>query len=163
MSARERFFKKIQQNKQPVPAGDNPVAAEIAQFCRQMDALAQQIAQWLDGSGIEVSIATKYLNDLSTIGTSLNSGASHYEIATIRLLNENRSVSVMPEQFYQDGDKGCVTIILDTPDRVPDRQRFYLHMAPEGGWLVRAKYQGEQGSVMLLTEDVYIQVIEHLD
>jgi hypothetical protein len=84
VSARERFFKKVQQNK-VLPRNEKPVEADIRTFCQQMDKLSEQIGEWLQGSGIEIVLSTKYLNDLSALGTSLNSGVARYEITTIRL------------------------------------------------------------------------------
>ncbi|ALB63548.1 hypothetical protein AFK62_14020 [Cronobacter condimenti 1330] len=161
MSARERFFRKIQQNKQPAPAGDNPVAVDIARFCRQMDELAQQICQWLDGSGIDVINGTKHLSDLSTVGACLNSGASRYDIRTISIQHDNKSVSIAPAQLYASGRKGCITLTIDSPDLKHARQYFYLHMTTEDGWLIDDNAQPELNGV-LLTEEVFFKIIERL-
>ncbi|UMP77874.1 hypothetical protein MJ565_12310 [Klebsiella pneumoniae] len=82
MTARERFFKKLQQQQNPrrTAALDGSAAADIARFRQQMAALAQQISQWFDGTGIEVVISTRHLHDLSTLGYSLNSGICRYDI-----------------------------------------------------------------------------------
>ena len=161
MSARERFFKRAQQRQNSVLSGNGPVDADIQAFCQRMDDLALQVSEWLEGSGVEVIISTKYLQDLSTIGSSLNSGASHYQITTIRLQNNSRSVSITPEQLYQNGGKGCVTLTVETPDRVPGKARFYLCMAPEGGWFIRSEHQTVVGK-NFMTEDIFFRVIENL-
>ncbi len=83
MSARERFFKKVQQNSDSIPPGNKSAEAEIQAFRRRMDALVQQISQWFAGSGIEIILSTKHIHDLSTIGYSLNSGICRYDITTI--------------------------------------------------------------------------------
>ena len=161
MSVRERFFKKVQQKQNFTAPSDGSVEGDIQAFCQRMDELAQQVQQWFEGSGIDVAIATISLQDLSTIGHSLNSGASRYDITTIRLQNGTRSVSIVPGQLYQDGCTGCVTLTVDTPDCEPGRQRFYLSMKPEGGWFIREE---QQASTMksTLTEDVFFQTIENL-
>jgi hypothetical protein len=161
VSARERFFRKVQQHNGSTPPGKKSVEAEIHAFRQQMDELAQQIYQWFEGAGIEVIIAKKYLHDLSTVGLSLNSGVCRYEITTIRLQNGNRSVSIIPEQLCRAGDRGCVTMNVEAPDTVSGRQTFYLCMAPESGWLIRNEHQGAQGNV-LLSEDVFFRAIENL-
>ena len=159
MSARERFFKKVQQQN-TIPLTDGSVAADIQTFCQRMDELAQQVSAWFEGSGIDVVIATQSLQDLSTLGHSLNSGVSRYDITTIRLQNGTRSASIIPEQLYRDGHKGCAPLTLDTPDRVPARQRFYLTMAPESGWYIRHEHPVTKKSIM--TEDIFFQAIENL-
>lgn len=160
MSARERFFKKVQQQN-TTPLTDGSVAADIRAFLQRMDDLAQQVQQWFEGSGIEVVIGEKSLSDLSTVGLSLNSGASRYDITTIRLQNDTRSVSIAPVQLYLDGCTGCVTLTVDIPEREPGRQQFYLSMKPEGGWFIREE---QQAATMksTMTEDVFFRAIENL-
>lgn len=160
MSARECFFKKVQQQN-TIPPEDRSVEAHIQIFCLRMDELAQQMQQWFEGSGIEVVIGVKSLSDLSTVGRSLNRGASYYDITTIRLQNDIRSVSIAPVQLYQDGCAGCVTLTVDAPDREPGRQQFYLSMAPVEGWLIRNEQQ-VNNSYSVMTEDIFFQIIENL-
>ncbi|MNP52938.1 hypothetical protein D3C76_1473640 [compost metagenome] len=106
-------------------------------------------------------IGTKTLQDLSTVGRSLNSGVSRYDITTIRLQNDTRSVSILPEQLYQKGSKGCVTLTVEVPDLEPTRQRFHLSMAPEADWFIRAEHQAVSGKT-IMTEDVFFRAIENL-
>ncbi len=108
MTARERFFKKLQQQQNPqrtLPL-DGSAAADINAFRQQMAALAQQISQWFDGSGIDVEVSTRYLHDLSTLGYSLNSGICRYDIPAIRLQNGERSVNIVPQQLWNGVEKG---------------------------------------------------------
>ena len=108
MTARERFFKKLQQQQNPrrTAALDGSAAADIARFRQQMAELAQQISQWFDGTGIEVVISTRHLHDLSTLGYSLNSGICRYDIPAIRLQNGERSVNIVPQQLWDGVEKG---------------------------------------------------------
>lgn len=160
MSARERFFKKVQQNK-VLPRNEGPVEADIRVFCQHMDTLSEQIEEWLEGAGIDIILATKYLNDLSTLGTSLNSGVSRYEITTIRLQNGDRSVSITPEQLYKPGEKGCATLIVDVPDQPAGKQAFFLTMVPDEGWFIRGEHQ-ELRHRILLTEEAFFRTIDNL-
>lgn len=161
MSVRERFFKKVQQKQNGTVAGDGSVGADIQAFCQRMDELAQQVQLWFEGSGIEVIIAMKHLQDLSTVGRCLNSGASRYDITSIRLQNDIRSVSIMPEQLYQKGNKGCMTMTVDTPDCTSNKQQFYLCMAPESGWFIRGEHQTAANKI-IMTEDIFFRAIESL-
>lgn len=161
MSARERFLKRVQQKQNTTVPGDGTVDADIQAFCQRMDELAQQVQQWFNGSGIDVVIGTTSLQDLSTIGRSLNSGASRYDITTIKLQNDTRSVSILPEQLYQKGQKGCLTMTVEMPDLEPTRQHFYLSMAPEAGWFIRVEHQAVSGKT-IMTEDVFFRAIENL-
>lgn len=160
VSARARFFKKVQQQTVALPT-DGSVDTDIQAFCQRMAEFAQQIQQWFDGAGIRVTVASKYVQDLSTVGHSLNSGALRYEITTVRLQNDTRSVSILPEQLYRGGEKGCVTMTVNAPDRIPVKQLFYLCMAPEAGWIIRGEHQAIVKNA-IMTEDIFFRAIENL-
>ena len=161
MSARERFFRKMQQNGLPVCAGSKTVDADIARFCRQIDELVQHIRGWLEGSGIAMTRSTRHLSDLSTIGVSLNSGASRYDIALLRLQNDDKLVDIIPEQLYRNGGKGWVNLTVNVPGNKPEQRHFCLHMATESGWLICDEIQTLESSIPL-TEEIFFRVIEPL-
>ena len=158
MSARERFFKKVQQNSNSVPPGKKTAEAEIREFCQRMDELAQQIDQWFEGCGIEVITATRHIHDLSTIGYSLSSGICRYDITTVRLQNGERSASIIPEQLCRGAEIGCATMCVDAPGI---SQVFHLSMAAETGWFIRREHQGVKDNVMM-TEERFFQAVDRL-
>ena len=131
------------------------VTGRLVQIFTSSDELAQQVSEWLDWAGVDVVIGTSSLSDLSTVGRSLNSGTSRYDITTIR------RVSIAPLQLYQDGGTDCVTLTVDTPDREPGRQQFYLNIKSEGGWFIWEELQAVTIK-STMTEDVFFQVIENL-
>ncbi|ELW1647269.1 hypothetical protein KI694_01280 [Enterobacter oligotrophicus] len=158
MSARERFFKKVQQNTEIIPPGKKTAEAEIRAFCQRMDDLAQQITEWFAHSGIEVVLATKHIHDLSTIGFSLSSGICRYNITTIRLQNGERSVSIIPEQLCRDGEVGYVKMCVEACGIC---QVFYLSMAPKKGWFIRREHQDTKENI-LMTENLFFQAVDRL-
>lgn len=158
VSARERFFKKVQQNSDSTPPGNKTAEAEIQAFRRRMDALVQQISQWFAGSGIEVILSTKHIHDLSTIGYSLNSGICRYDITTLRLQNGDRHVSIVPEQLCRGVETGCMTMRVNAPGIT---QLFYLSMAPETGWFIRREHQSEKENV-IMTEELFFHAVDCL-
>ncbi|MES0266678.1 hypothetical protein [Citrobacter sedlakii] len=158
MSARERFFKKLQQHQASTPPGKKSAEAEIRVFCQRVDALVQQINVWFEGSGIEVITATKHIHDLSTIGFSLSSGICRYDITTIRLVNGDRSVSIMPEQLCRGAETGCVTMRVNAPGI---SQAFCLSMAPEEGWFIRREHLGVRENA-IMTEDHFFRAVDCL-
>ena len=157
MTARERFFKKLQQQQNPrrTAALDGSVAADIARFRQQMAALAQQISQWFDGTGIEVVMSTRHLHDLSTLGFC------RYDIPAIRLQNGERSVNIVPQQLLDGVEKGIVTLSLETPGGTGSREVFYLSLAPEDGWMIRKAHQSPEARLML-TEDRFFMAVDSL-
>ncbi|MHA0872134.1 hypothetical protein [Enterobacter pasteurii] len=158
MSARERFFRKLQQNNDSTPPAPTSAEAEIWAFRQRMDALMQQICEWFEGSRIEVTVSTKHIHDLSTLGFSLSSGICRYDITTLRLVNGDRSVSIIPEQLCRGAERGCVTIRADAPGI---SQVFYLSMAPEEGWFIRREHQ-ELSENAVMTEEHFFQTVDCL-
>lgn len=163
MTARERFFKKLQHQQNPprTTTYDRAAAADIAMFRQQMAALARQVNQWFDGTGIEVVVSTRHLHDLSTLGYSLNSGICRYDIPTLRLKNGERSVNIVPQQLWDGVEKGVVTLSLETPGGAGSREVFYLSLAPDGGWLIRQARQPPEAR-QILTEDRFFMAIDSL-
>lgn len=158
MSARERFFKKLQHKNDRVPSGIKSADAEVRTFCSRMDELAQQISQWFAGSGIEVTLSIRHLHDLSAVGYSLNSGICRYDITAIRLQNGDRSVLIVPEQLWNGAERGIVSLHVDAPGI---RQTFYLSMAPETGWFIRRQYQSAKDNV-IMTEERFFETVDRL-
>ena len=158
VSAKERFFKKVQQNNDITPPGKSSAEAEIRLFCGRMDELAEQISEWFAGSSIEVVVSTKHIHDLSTIGYSLNCGICRYPVTTIRIQNADRSASIVPEQLCRGAERGCVTMRIETPE---SRQAYHLSMAPETGWFIRREHQDAKANV-LMTEDRFFQALDKL-
>lgn len=155
VSARDRFFKRVQQKNDSIPPDHESAEGEIRAFRQRMDALAQQICQWFEGSGIEVIVSTKHIHDLSTLGYSLSSGICRYDITTIRLLNGDRSASIMPEQLCRRAERGCVTMRVDAPGI---SQVFCLSMAPEEGWFIRREHQGVKENAIMTENHFFLAV-----
>lgn len=158
MSARERFFKKVQQNNARQVPAEKSAQAEIQAFRRRVDELAAQIASWFDGSAIAVILTTRHIHDLSTVGYSLSSGICRYDITAIRLVNGDRRASIVPEQLCQGGETGCMIMRVEAPGIC---QVFHLSMAPEGGWFIRREHQGVKENV-IMTEERFFQAIDGL-
>lgn len=158
MSARERFFNKVQHNSASVPSGKNSVEAVVRAFRSRMNDLARQMSQWFSGSTIEVTFSTKHIHDLSTVGYSLTSGICRYDITTIRLQNGDRSVTILPEQLCHRTETGLVTMRVEAYGIT---QVFYLSMAPDTGWFIRRERQSVKENV-IMTEERFFEAVDRL-
>jgi len=161
VSARERFFEKVQQRQNAGAALEKSAAREVAAFCAAMDRLVQQITGWFTGSGMVVERSTKSIQDMSAIGFSLSSGICRYEIATLCIRNGSGYVSIIPEQLCRDGNIGHVIMSVVAPGDASEKEVFYLCMAPEGGWRMRGEVE-PSGEGIALTEEVFFQAIARL-
>ncbi|MEE9952758.1 hypothetical protein IV511_04920 [Enterobacter quasihormaechei] len=161
MSARERFFKKVQQNNVNKPIHINTAEAEVRAFCQRMDDLAQQISVWFEGSGIDVMLSQKHITDLSTVGYSLSSSVCRYAITAVTLQNGDRSVTIIPEQVIRGSEKGCVTMCIKAPGSIAGERIYHLSLAPETGWYIRREHQSAKENV-LMTEDYFFHAVDCL-
>jgi len=161
VSARERFFEKVQQQQNAGRAHEKSATREVAAFCAGMDRLVQQITAWFAGSVMVVERSTKSIQDMSAIGYSLSSGICRYEIATLCIRNGSGRVSIIPEQLCLDGDIGHVIMSVVAPGSPAETTLFYLCMAPEGGWRMRGEVE-TSGEGVALTEEVFFQAIARL-
>jgi len=158
VSAKDRFFKKVQRNNSIVTFGQKSAEAEIREFTSRMDDFAEQISQWFAGTAIGVTLSTKYLHDLSTVGYSLSSGICRYDITTIHLQNGDRFVRIIPEQLCKGTELGFVIMHVDAPGI---HQVFYLSMAPEAGWFIRGEHQSPKDNA-IMTEERFFRAVDRL-
>nr|MDQ6120385.1 hypothetical protein [Klebsiella pneumoniae subsp. pneumoniae] len=119
-----------------------------------MAALAQQISQWFDGTGIEVVISTRHLHDLSTLATA-STAASAATISRPFVCKTASAASISCRSSCWMAWKRIVTLSLEAPDGAGSREVFYLSLAPEEGWMIRKAHQSPEARLML-TEDRFL-------
>lgn len=165
MSAKDAFFKKVQENNEAKQANAERVQNDIQEFRSRAFSLGENIEQWLEGSGINVSRSEVPLND-GTVAFALgNSDSMRYNIAHIRLQNGDKSAVLKAEGLYYVGSTGCMSLTVSNPNRAPAQSKFtlFMHVATqkEEGWVITKDGQkNPQGK--LLTEDEFFSVIESL-
>lgn len=139
MSARERFFEKVQQRQNAGAALEKSAAREVAAFCAAMDRLAQQITGWFAGSGMVVERSIKSIQDMSAISYSLSSGICRYEIATLCIRNGSGYVSIIPEQLCREGNVGHVIMSVVAPGTRQKKRCFICAWPRRAGGVCAAK------------------------
>lgn len=92
MSAKDAFFKKVQENNNAQEAHVKRAKTDIETFRTSMAALIQQVESWLKGSGVEVSVTGNRYHDES-IGHVLGSGYNlgQYQIVSVRLKKQHQN------------------------------------------------------------------------
>lgn len=161
MSARDNFLKQMQENNQAQQSNEERVKKDIHEFRSRTFSLAKQIEQWLHGTGIQVSIGNKRLNDESVSFAMGNSAHSCYEIATVQLRNNTKSAKFEPEWLYGMGVKGRIVLVIETPNRNPRQQKLSLRMGPDESWIIsREEQKRNEGDT--LTEETFFMALENL-
>lgn len=166
MSAKDSFFKKVQENTEAQKSHEERAKDEIKQFQSKTLSLVQQIQSWLDGSGIAVVQGTTNLHD-DTVDYLLGNGSSlsRYSIANILMKNGSKTARITPEYLYGIGSKGCLSLTVDNPSRASRQQKFSLfmqgHNRNDEGWILTRKDQPSTNGV-ILTEETFFEAISGL-
>lgn len=169
MSAKDDFFKKVQENNEAQQTHEERVKSDIQVFRSRMSSLAKQVEQWLHGSGIEVSITEKHHHDESIMcQLNNNTNLDRYTIASVSLKNQTKIATLNPVGVYGGGARGWVSLVVDTPSRAPRLQQFLLRLdKEEDNWTIRSDIQpvGRPGQLPQsdpLTEETFFKAIESL-
>ena len=169
MSAKDAFFKKVQENNNAQETHVERAKTDIEKFRTSMATLAQQIESWLKGSGVEVSVTEDRHHDES-IGHVLGSGYNlgQYQIVSVRLKNNTKTGMIKPDAVYGYGAAGRATLTLENPDRAPRTAKYFLILSKDDhSWSIRPENQppaqpGQPRQSYPLTEENFFKVIETL-
>jgi hypothetical protein len=165
MSAKDAFFKKVQENNEAQQSNEERVRTDVKSFRARVFSLSKDIEQWLHGSGIQVSQSEVLLND-ETVSYALGNNADgRYNITQIRLQNGDKNAVLKAEGLYYMGPTGCLSLTITNPYRAPSQTKFTLFMRvanqQEEGWtIVRDGQKSPEGK--RLTEDEFFSAIESL-
>lgn len=158
MSAKDAFFKKVQENSQAQQSNEERVKKDIKQFQTRTLQLIEQIKSWLQGSGIEIIEGTSELYDSSVSYLLGNSPLMRYQVANLVMKNGSKTAKLTPKFLYGVGSNGHLTLTTETPLRAPSKQEFSLHMfesnQSEEGWHLK-----RSGKSVILTEDIFFDII----
>lgn len=127
MPVKSQFLKKLQARQPvPVPAGSKS-QADIAEFRLRMVQLQEQMDAWLTGTGLNVEMFTVSVTDLLVEG-----GA--FDISSVVLHCEARSVTFTPVFLYGQGVTGCVEAALHAEGHVTSLGRLFMRAGSVSDW-----------------------------
>jgi len=169
MSARDGFFKKVQENQDNQQNLISRVQADVMSFRAAMFELTKQVEQWLHGSGVEVATTEKLFNDESVSFIQGCEDLSTYKISSCRIKNGPKTAVIEPAAAYGGkATKGWASLTIDTPNRAPRIQKFLLRLGEDGTWTIRNDDMPSNMHDPLikqefaLTEETFFQAIESL-
>ena len=169
MSAKEGFFRKVQENQNNKKDQLSQVKADVTFFRSAMFDLTKQIETWLDGSGVQVVTTEQHINDESISFIDGCEALSTYKIAVCTMQNGPKVAVVKPASVYGGtASKGWASLTIDTPNRAPRIQRFLLRLGEGGTWTVRNDdmptnmHDSLDKQEYKLTEENFFQAIQPL-
>lgn len=133
MSAKDAFFKKVEENIQVQQSCQEAFKMEVSAFQEETSALIQEIKSWFDGSPITAAIG----------GVSLLARDIRISVQALRLQNGNKVLTIDAEGYEYFGVTGVLKVILDDPSRTPRRSEFSIHWKNSSsklsGWVIASK------------------------
>ncbi|MGQ8774304.1 hypothetical protein ACUTQ5_07685 [Serratia sp. NA_112.1] len=127
MSVKSQFLEKL-QTRQSAPASSvSKTQADIAEFRLRMTQLQEQMDAWLVGTGLNVETLSTPVTDLLVEG-----GA--FEIATLVLRIDDRSVKFVPAFLYGQGVTGCVEATFHNGGLVTPLGRLFMRSGTVNKW-----------------------------
>ncbi|MFV8761908.1 hypothetical protein ACNSO7_26450 [Yersinia enterocolitica] len=142
MTAKDNFFKKIEESGKAKNAKIENVKSDISIFQNSMLALAGDIKRWFQGTDVVVETIIYPLSDESILrilpeGKDL----STYDITCLKIQNDNKIFIIMPLCIYAERDfiskeviKGQA-LLIENPT---GPTRFMLCSNGQGVWKIRS-------------------------
>lgn len=120
MSAKNDFFKKLQENIDEERAAIEAVKQDIAVFQREIAFLFENIELWFRDTGVECHRKETFL-------TAGNAPYARYQVQELCLTNGKKSLYIVPQGlYYFGGAKGCLLVSIG--NNRSDRKLFELRM-----------------------------------
>lgn len=127
MSVKSQFLKKM-QTRQPAPASSvSKTQTDIAEFRLRMGQLQEQMDEWLVSTGLNVET-------LSTPVTDLLVEEGKFDIVSLVLHIDDRSVKFVPAFLYGQGVTGCVEATFHNGGLVMPLGRLFMRSGTVNKW-----------------------------
>lgn len=168
MSAKDAFFKKMQENSEAQNNRLEQAKVNVETFKTSMETLARQVESWLKGSGVEVLITEEIHHDASIGHFTGSSNLGQYLVASVRLKNNTNIGTIKPNEVYGYGAAGRATLTLDNPSRAPRETKYLLILSKDDHtWSIRPENQplaqpGQPRQSDPLTEESFFKAIDTL-
>lgn len=154
MSAKARFFKKLQDQHPRSGAFDTKSQADIAEFRMQMGELKSLMEGWLTDTGVSVEEVPVSLVEFLIGGKAFN-------VPGILLGYETRQVKFTPIFLYGQGVVGGVEVTLRAQGKITSLYRLFMRSSDDVHWTYSVS-----GSVAAprvpFSEDAFFEMIAAL-
>ncbi|MDM2748459.1 hypothetical protein OGY07_03745 [Citrobacter sp. Cs237] len=127
MSAKSRFFKKLQDQHPRNVAFDTKAEADIAAFRERISQLQASMDEWLNGTKMHTEATTTSLIEFLI-------GGSAFSVPGITLHYAQRSIRFTPIFLYGQGVTGCMEVCLYTEANIRPLYRLFMRSGGQNDW-----------------------------
>lgn len=128
MSVKSQFLEKLQTSESASVTSVSKGQVDIAEFRLRMTQLQEQMDVWLVGTGLNVETLSTPVRDLLVEG-----GA--FDIATLVLRIDDRSVKFVPSVLYCQGVIGYMEVIFHNGELVTPLGRLVMRSGRMDKWI----------------------------
>lgn len=153
MTAKTQFLKKLQGRQLAPGSFVSKSQADIAEFTQRMDRLREEMAAWLQDTGIDTETTAESLTDLLV-------GQQPFTVPGIAVRYETQTLHFRPLYLYGHGVTGCVEVILCAEGKRTALQRLFMRAGARAGWVY--KPGGEAGPERQFDEEAFFGLLTHL-
>ncbi|EHH6314806.1 TPA: hypothetical protein MYR65_005295, partial [Citrobacter freundii] len=89
MSAKDSFFKQVEENTNNQKASEEAFKKEVIAFQEDTQALISDIKSWFEGSPIQAATSTMQVTE----------DRDRFEVVTLKLHNGGKTLTINPEGF----------------------------------------------------------------
>lgn len=127
MSVKSQFLDKLQARQSAPASSVSKSQADIAEFRLRMAQLQEQMDAWLVGTGLNVETVSTSVTDLLVEGRV-------FDIATLVLRIDDRSVKFVPAFLYGQGVTGCVEATFHDGRYTTSLGRLFMRSGRVNNW-----------------------------
>ncbi|MGR7043491.1 hypothetical protein ACU63Y_21210 [Klebsiella aerogenes] len=127
MSVKSLFLEKLQTRKSAPASSVSKTQADIAKFRLRMAQLQEQMDAWLVGTGLNVETLNTSVTDLLVEG-------GKFDIVSLVLRIDDRSVKFVPVFLYGQGVTGCVAVDFHNGGLVMPLGRLFMRSGTVNNW-----------------------------
>ena len=154
MSAKSRFFKKLQDQSPRNEAFNTKAEADIAAFRQRISQLLESMETWLAGTGIRTETTANSLVEFLI-------GGSAFSVPGITLHYGTRSIRFTPIFLYGQGVTGCIEVCLYTGTDIRPRYRLFMRSGRQNDW-TWCPAGAQNGNPARFDEETFFTMIDSL-
>lgn len=153
MSAKDSFFKQVEENTKNQRASEEAFKTEVVAFQKDTQALISDIKSWFEGSPIQAATSTMQVTE----------DKYHFEVATLTLHNGGKTLTITPEGFYAWGVTGYLKVSIYNPDQATSSSSFSIHWKDSfskiPGWVIVSGGNGKQVQRIEFDQESFFNMI----
>jgi len=153
MSAKDSFFKQVEDNSNNQKASEEAFKKEVIEFQQDTLAIISEIKSWFEGSSVQAATSTMQVTE----------GSDRFEVTALKLQHSGKTLTINPDGFAYFGVTGCLNVSISNPNRAPSTTKFSLHwkdmVSKISGWVIVSGGNGAPAQRIEFNQENFFKMI----